>query len=105
MRVHLRTLQYPRNWPTNSSKEKGVDVEMAIEIVRSAITGAADVLIVATRDTDLVRALDLVTATTQACVELATWQGQSELKIASQPKVVRLGKTEYNRSRDTNNYA
>lgn len=103
--MHLRTLQYPRDWPDEPAKEKGVDVELAIEVVRAAIQGTADVLIVATRDTDIVPALDLVSTSTAARIELATWEGQSELKVASRPKVVRLGKSEFNRSRDTRNYA
>jgi len=105
VRMHLRTLQYPRDWPDEPAKEKGVDVELAIEVVRSAITSAADVLIVATRDTDIVPALDLVASSTSAKVELATWDGQSELKVASRPRVVRLGRSDFNRSRDTRDYS
>lgn len=105
VKMHLRTLQYPRDWPDEPAKEKGVDVELAIEVVRSGITSTADVVIVATRDTDIVPALDLVSASTSAVVELATWDGQSELKLASRPRVVRLGRAAFSRSRDTRNYA
>lgn len=105
VKMHLRSLQYPRDWPDEPAKEKGVDVELAVEVVRAAITRTADVIIVATRDTDIVPALDLVTTATASVVELATWDGQSELKVTSRPKTVRLGRSAFNRSRDTRNYA
>ena len=105
VKMHLRTLQYPRDWPTSPAKEKGVDVEMAIEIVRAGLTGAADLVIVATRDTDIVPAIELVSASTGASVELAGWHGQSELKVAGASGSVLLQRPAFNRSRDTLNYA
>jgi uncharacterized LabA/DUF88 family protein len=103
--MYLRPLRYPRDWPENRSQEKGVDVALAIEIVRAAITGSADLVIVATRDTDVVPALELVQNDSDSTVELANWHGQSELKLSPQPDAVRLDKSAFQRSRDTYNYA
>jgi uncharacterized LabA/DUF88 family protein len=105
VKMHLRTLQYPRDWPETPANEKGVDVDMAIEVVRAGITGTADVIVVATRDTDIVPAIELVSASTGASVELAGWHGQSELKVAGASGSVLLQRPAFNRSRDTRNYA
>lgn len=104
VKMHLRPLRYPRDWPDEPSQEKGVDVELAVEIVRAAITGAAETVIVATRDTDVIPALELVQSSTQSRVELVYWAGTSDLKLSPQPKFVSLNQSAYNRSRDTNNY-
>lgn len=103
--VNLRTLRYPRDWPDTPSQEKGVDVAFAIAMVKCALAQEADVIIAATRDTDAIPALELISAQTDVRVELANWKGQSELKLTPQPPAVYLDKSEYNRSRDTFNYA
>lgn len=54
--VHPRTLRYP---PPNG-REKGVDVELAIDFVALAIADDYEVGIVASADTDLIPALQLV---------------------------------------------
>ncbi|MGL5823574.1 MAG: NYN domain-containing protein, partial [Nocardioides sp.] len=56
--VHSRPLRYPRHWPDDPAREKGVDVRLALDFVRAAVDRSADVLILASRDTDLVPALE-----------------------------------------------
>ena len=102
--MNLRPLRYPRDWPDEPAVEKGVDVHLAIQVAQAAMEKWADVLIVATRDTDIVPALELVHKTDGVSLELATWAGQSELKLTQKTPVVRLDKGGYARSRDTNNY-
>lgn len=104
VKMHLRTLRYPRDWPTSRAQEKGVDVELAIEVVRAAITSTADVIIVATRDTDVLPALALVQTSTASTVELVNWHGQSELKLEPQPRAILLKEAEYRRCRDPLSY-
>lgn len=53
-------LRYPPNWPSEPAQEKGIDVALAIDFVRLAITGAYDVGVMMSTDTDLVPALGFV---------------------------------------------
>ena len=53
-------LRYPPNWPSDPAQEKGIDVALAIDFVRLAITGAYDVGVMMSTDTDLVPALQFV---------------------------------------------
>ena len=53
-------LRYPPTWPTDPAQEKGIDVALAIDFVRLAITGAYDVSVMMPTDTDLLPALRFV---------------------------------------------
>lgn len=53
-------LRYAPNWPSDPAQEKGIDVALAIDFVRLAITGAYDVGVMMSTDTDLVPALRFV---------------------------------------------
>ncbi len=53
-------LRYPPNWPSDPAQEKGIDVALAIDFVRLAITGAYDVGVMMSTDTDLLPALRFV---------------------------------------------
>jgi uncharacterized LabA/DUF88 family protein len=57
VQVFPRSLRYDAN---GKAREKGVDVELAIDIVSLAIDGTFDVMAVASTDTDLVPALQFV---------------------------------------------
>src|SRR5450759_4172032 len=50
--VTWRTLRYPRDWPTVKPEEKGIDVALAIDVVRLAIDGQYDVGIICSTDSD-----------------------------------------------------
>ena len=50
----------PATWPTDPAQEKGIDVALAIDFVRLAITGAYDVGVMMSTDTDLLPALRFV---------------------------------------------
>lgn len=59
--VFPRTLRYPENWPTEPAREKGVDVALAVDLVRLAlIEESLDVGIIASTDSDLQPALQAV---------------------------------------------
>jgi uncharacterized LabA/DUF88 family protein len=65
----------PLSYPPPRGREKGVDVELAIDIVRLALDDAYDVAIVASADTDLVPALHFVVHRCEGkTVETATWE-------------------------------
>jgi hypothetical protein len=55
-----RTLQYPRGWPKEKAREKGIDVKLAIDIVAMAVRREFDVGVLMSRDTDLKPALEFV---------------------------------------------
>ena len=58
--VVTEVLRYPPAWTGQSTQEKGIDVALAIDFVRLAITGAYDVGVMMSTDTDLVPALRFV---------------------------------------------
>lgn len=53
-----RPLRYPRNWPKDPPEEKGIDVQIAIDMVTMASNAELDVAILASTDTDLRPALE-----------------------------------------------
>lgn len=60
IKVIARPLRYLQNKPDQKPQQKGVDVQIAIDFIMFAIDGAHDVGILASADTDLRPALDLV---------------------------------------------
>lgn len=58
--VVTRTLQYPRTWPQEKEREKGIDVQVAIDIVAMAVRDEYDVAVLMSTDTDLKPALEFV---------------------------------------------
>lgn len=81
--VTWRTLRYPRDWPNLKPEEKGVDVALAIDVVRLAIEGEYDIGIVCSSDTDLRPALEYVHNKFNAIprVEVMCWTGGKRLSI------------------------
>jgi uncharacterized LabA/DUF88 family protein len=74
VRVFARPLRYPPGWPREPTRQKGVDVWLAVHFLGMAIRRDYDIGILISRDTDLVPALEEVQAlgNTVAC-EVATW--------------------------------
>lgn len=58
--VVTRQLRYPRNWPTEKAVQKGIDVHLAVDLIRGYVMDEFDIGIVASTDTDLVPALEAV---------------------------------------------
>ncbi|WP_163376407.1 NYN domain-containing protein [Dietzia sp. Alg238-R159] len=82
--VHSRALRYPRDWPEERAREKGVDVMLACHFVRHAIEKRADTLILASRDTDLLPALEMAREL-GVRVETAMWKDASRLRLKGDP--------------------
>ena len=74
-------LRYPPTWPTDPAQEKGIDVAWAIDFVRLAITGAYDVGVMMSTDTDLLPALRFVYDHDLGLFTLQ-WQPGVSLRIA-----------------------
>ena len=70
----LRPLRYNRFDPTEPPVEKGIDVELALGAVEQLVTGACDVAIIFTHDTDLLPAVEtIVRLKGPSAVETAAW--------------------------------
>ncbi len=71
-----RPLRYPRDFPASKPQEKGIDVELAIDLVTHSIARYFDVAIVLSTDRDLRPALEWVARQSiqGPRVELAAWQ-------------------------------
>lgn len=101
--VHTRALRYPSDWPDERAQEKGVDVLLAIHLTQAAIQKRADLLIVVSRDTDLLPAVELANQLRPGGVEVATWYGQSSLRSEGVASHI-LGEAAFRASRDTMKY-
>ncbi|HEV2250487.1 MAG TPA: NYN domain-containing protein [Candidatus Limnocylindria bacterium] len=107
-----RSLRYPRNWPTERAQEKGIDVHLAVDLVRGYVADEFDVGIVASTDTDLVPAIealfDLDKRRGFDPVEVCAWKSKSESKqirlIGRELWCTDLLAHHYNRAADPTDY-
>jgi uncharacterized LabA/DUF88 family protein len=108
--VTPRPLKYPPDWPDSPAREKGIDVRLAVDFTRSALLRLADVLILASRDTDLAPALELAMEIPDGpTVEVCNWAGTGRLRLGSRsrrpdPWCVFLDEAAYRASLDTRVY-
>jgi NYN domain len=105
--VFRRPLRYPRGWPAIPAQEKGVDVALAIDMVRLALRSDYDAAILFSTDTDLVPALEAVREI-KAHVEVASWRGGNPLRYpggAKLPWCHFLGADDYRKVADHVNYS
>jgi uncharacterized LabA/DUF88 family protein len=75
--VITRPLRYPRNWPKERAEEKGIDVQIAIDMLMMAVRSELDVAVLVTTDTDLRPALEAfhaLPAEQSATIEVAAWR-------------------------------
>jgi uncharacterized LabA/DUF88 family protein len=83
--VFRRPLRYPEGWGTDATaepaREKGIDVQIAVDMVRMAIASEYEVGILFSRDGDLLPALELIFALGGPHTEVATWEGKSRLRL------------------------
>ena len=72
--VHARQLRYLGSKPTPADgEEKGVDVELAVHLVSTALRGAVDGVILFSADTDLIPAVDEALARSSVRIEVTGW--------------------------------
>lgn len=78
-RVHVaaRPIRYPRGYPNcrpdEKPQERGIDVALSTDFAVMGVLGEYDTGILFSTDTDLVPALEVVTARSAARVEVAAW--------------------------------
>ncbi len=87
-RLIWRTLRYPNNYPEQPPRQKGIDVHLAVDMVRLYVEDRYDVAILASTDTDLVPALE-------ALFEIDRGRGYPPVEVAAwitelQPKRLRV---------------
>lgn len=88
-KVLRKPLRYPHDWGqpgcVDKPREKGIDVALAVDLVRMAMLNEFEVGIVFSRDTDLLPALEAVRDLNGPHVEAATWKGASRLRLDGRP--------------------
>lgn len=111
LNVHRRPLRYPRDFGkpgcVERPREKGVDVQLAVDVVRMAIEREFEVGIVCTRDTDLLPAIEYVMQANGPHIEVATWAGATKLKASHRGKRLwchELSEVQWGRSIDRRAY-
>lgn len=81
--VTYRPLKYHLEGRSWRAEEKGIDVLIALELVRSARSGDYDLVILASHDTDLEPALDAAVEAKVAAIETAGWHNCKRLKLTT----------------------
>lgn len=105
--VQRRPLHYPLDFGeptcTERPREKGIDVSLAIDMVRMAFEKSYEVGIVVTRDTDLVPPVEMIRDLELAHIETAGWDRASRIRV---PRVFHhtLSEDVFDRSRDPREY-
>jgi len=105
--VRPRPLRYPPTWPDEKAREKGIDVLLATRFVRAAILHLADILILASRDTDLEPAIELAACVPNApVIEVCNWAGRGRLcrQLQPQPWCTYLDDSDFLACHDTRQY-
>jgi len=102
--VTHRGLRYFQDGGQLRAQEKGIDVMVALEFLRSADRHLADAIILASHDTDLEPALAMALET-DVQVETVGWDGCRILRVPKQPIWhTRLTETDFKQSIDPKQY-
>ncbi|WP_146000643.1 NYN domain-containing protein [Brevibacterium ihuae] len=84
-RVTYRDLKYTHyDDGSFDSREKGIDVELAIRLVSDALEQKYDAQVLFSCDTDLLPAVELLYRLRDAHIELACWSGANRLRLKGQ---------------------
>lgn len=102
--VHYRTLRYRQERGVEVVQEKGVDVAVALELVRAADRAEGTLVILASHDTDLEPALDAAADSGNALVETAGWETARVLRSPGSKRHTALGGIGFVKSRDRRVY-
>jgi uncharacterized LabA/DUF88 family protein len=75
--VRHRPLRYPGDWPRERAEEKGIDVQIAVDVIAMAMNDEFDVGVIASTDTDLKPPLEAFPALPlegEKRIEVAAWK-------------------------------
>jgi uncharacterized LabA/DUF88 family protein len=100
-------LKYPPLWPAEPAREKGIDVEVALNLLTTAEDVRSSVVILATHDTDLEPALAIANRRkgSGVHVETAGWFGRRRLGRHLKLWHTALDADEFESTRDRRNYS
>ena len=79
--VVRRNLDYPEGWPDQPAREKGIDVAIAVDMVRMALRGDYNAAILFSSDKDLLPAIETIIGERLSHVEVATWEKAFRIRI------------------------
>lgn len=104
--VVRRPLRYPNDWPLTPAIEKGIDVALAVDMVRMAAAEEYDAAILFSSDTDLMPAIETIMDLRLGHVEISTWSGAKRLRRPNTqlPFCHFVNADEYARVRDHTDY-
>jgi uncharacterized LabA/DUF88 family protein len=94
--VLLRPLHYPANWPDSrredgEPREKGVDVELAVDFVSMAVSGKFDYGIIFSMDNDLKPPLEFIgNSYPEIGIGVASWWPSGEVNRDSRPSTISI---------------
>jgi hypothetical protein len=80
VQVIRRQLVY-RDWPRLPPVEKGIDVAVAVDLLRLAFRRQYDALVLFSSDSDLLPALEAIVEMRLTHVEVACWRGGNQLRF------------------------
>lgn len=82
VKVVRRNLSYPRDYPDRPASEKGIDVAVAVDMIRLALTeDYMDTAILLSSDKDLLPAVETLYDLQLCHIELACWAGAYRLRF------------------------
>lgn len=104
--VNYRPLRYYWEGGRLKAREKGVDVLLALNLVRAAREGEYGLVVLASHDTDLEPAIDEAILLAPSCkLETVGWQNSKRLRPSTNGLWhTFLGKTEFTRTLDRTDY-
>lgn len=79
--MNSRPIRYPHDWPGTPAQEKGIDVLLALGVVRAALEAEDEWIIIATRDTDIIPAVEMAAAEHPGKIAVACWDGSGKLNV------------------------
>lgn len=107
VKMFRRPLRYPRDYGqpscTDKAQEKGVDVQLAINMVAGAIHRDYEVGMLVSHDTDLLPAIELA-AQSGAHIEVVSWGGKKRLRGPGIAYSHTLDEADFLAVRDTRDY-
>ncbi|MCL2737092.1 MAG: NYN domain-containing protein [Propionibacteriaceae bacterium] len=105
--VVRRNLQYPPDYPASSPTEKGIDVAIAVDMIRLGMSDYMDTAILFSSDNDLLPAVEVLWAMPQCHVEVATWSGAHRIRFpgTQQPWCHHLSEQDFSSVRDVFDYS
>ncbi|MCL2463779.1 MAG: NYN domain-containing protein [Micrococcales bacterium] len=105
--VVRRNLQYPPDYPASKATEKGIDVAIAVDMIRLGMSGYMDTAILFSCDSDLLPAVEVLWDMPTSHVEVAAWSGASRLRFpgTQTPWCHHLSEDDFQTVRDRYDYS